>query len=217
MSLADLTETNFSATNLSLANLTQANLTQADLTQADLTNTNLSQADLTLTKAWTTNFNQSILTGACLENLKLNGQTSFAKVVCQYLYLASAQQQRLPENHQKNLSSSEFETMLQDLMDSVEVTFNEDINWVIMLDAFKSLQQKFPAHKMQLKYVEAKSDYRFVVKMRVKPSTERVAITESFRHEYNLLARAKQNFATPKNINIKQKRRQELFSAYEQN
>jgi hypothetical protein len=123
----------------------------------------------------------------------------------------------LPENHQDNLRSSEFETMLQNLMDSVEITFNEDINWEIMLDAFKSLQQKFPAHEMQLKYVEAKSNYRFVVKIKVKPSTERVAITESFRHEYNLLALGKENFATPKNINIKRKIRQELFSAYEQN
>ncbi|PSB10386.1 hypothetical protein C7B62_09660 [Pleurocapsa sp. CCALA 161] len=172
---------------------------------------------LSVNQAWNTNFNQSILTGACLENTKIDDRTSFAQVICQYLYKNHDQQQRLPENQQDSLSSSDFETMLQDLMDAIEVTFNEDINWKIMLDAFESLQQKYQSHKIHLKSVEANANYRFVVRIIVKPSTKTAAIAQSFRQEYNLLALAKQNFATPQDIQTEQKIKQELSKSYKQN
>ncbi|NJL52433.1 MAG: hypothetical protein HC930_09815, partial [Hydrococcus sp. SU_1_0] len=123
-------------------------------------------------------------------------------------------------NQQESLSSLEFKTILHNLMDSVDVTFNEDLNWSIMLKAFESLQRKYQFHKIQLKSVEANSNFRFIVKIRVQPSTENALISQSFRQEYDLLALGKQKFNPAKHVipvSVKQNSQQELLNSYEQN
>ena len=202
--------------NLTRANLTEANLTKADLNQANFTEANLTRASLLAARAWTTNFDRSTLTGACLENLKINAQTSFIKVICQYIYFENDWQKRLPQDLQKNLSSQEFKTIVQNLLDSVEVIFREDIDWSILLQAVETLKQQYPDHKILLRSVETNSNYRFTVKIKIYPHANREAIVQSLRDRYQLLALAK-NKPTPVQNAEPEKKYKEQLSSYEQN
>ncbi|HEY9749808.1 MAG TPA: pentapeptide repeat-containing protein, partial [Allocoleopsis sp.] len=98
---ANLTGANLAGADLqgayaSGANFSQANLSQANLGGADLSQANLTQADLTQAIATSTNFNLAELTGACLEDWRINQQTQLEDITCKYVYFASNLQQRQP-------------------------------------------------------------------------------------------------------------------------
>ena len=92
-----MTAANLNKAQLIETDLMQTNLARANLTEANANGANLTQANLVETQAWMTNFDCSILTGACLENIQLNHQTSFNDVICEYVYLKYHQKGRQPQ------------------------------------------------------------------------------------------------------------------------
>lgn len=112
----DLTGADLKGANLVRANYRSAELKGANLSLANLSQANLTQANLVQAQAQASNFAQSILTGACLENLRINRQSSFEQVTCQYLYLKYYQRRRVPQSNQRNLTSEEFNSTIEDLL-----------------------------------------------------------------------------------------------------
>ncbi|TAE60305.1 MAG: pentapeptide repeat-containing protein [Nostocales cyanobacterium] len=96
LTLANIRESELSGVdlcgaNLIYANLTGANLREADLKEADLREANFSGVDLTnanLSKSqvMATNFNNAILTGACIKDWQINSETNLDGVICEYVY-----------------------------------------------------------------------------------------------------------------------------------
>ncbi len=212
---ADLRVADFAASELSGTNFNQAILNGSNFIGANLTKANLTQANLIRSKALAANFNQSTLTGACLENLQINHHTSFKQVNCQYLYLEHHQKSRIPENTKMSLSSEEFRLTFKDLMEFIEVTFNEDFDWVILLRVFKKLQEKYKSRQIEIRSVEAKFNHRFLAQIKVNSGSDIEEIKQYFKHQYNLLSLAKNNqWNSFKEVKIIH---QEQLNSYEQN
>ncbi|MEH2027902.1 pentapeptide repeat-containing protein [Nostoc sp.] len=113
---ANLSESELSFTNLSEATLSYANLSQAifygaKLNQAIFYKANLNKANLSATQALRTNFAEAVFTGACLENWNINSGTIVDNIDCQYVYLRSNNQSRIPSN--RDFKSEEFTQLLQ--------------------------------------------------------------------------------------------------------
>lgn len=73
--------------------------------KADLTDANFSHATVQ-----NTDFSQSVLTGVCLFNWVVRSHLQFSQVYCEYIYLASAHQNRYPS--EGNLQPGELERLL---------------------------------------------------------------------------------------------------------
>ncbi len=63
---------------------------------ADLIGANLSGAKLIRTQALKTNFEEATLTGACIQDWNINGETNLNCTTCLYIYLQEYQQDRRP-------------------------------------------------------------------------------------------------------------------------
>lgn len=136
----------------------------------------MTQANLVQAQAQASNFAQSILTGACLENLRINRQSSFEQVTCQYLYLKYYQRRRVPQSNQRNLTSEEFNSTIDDLLGSINVVFNDRINWDVFRRGFRNLQRQYLAQAIRIKAIKVLCDRRFLIKIRVFLGSEVDAI-----------------------------------------
>ena len=93
---------------LSGSDLSEVELTEADLTKADVSSADLTNANLTKVNALLTNFEKSILTGACLENWQIDSSTNLDALVCDYFYGKQQKQQRYPQNEQQTFAPGEY-------------------------------------------------------------------------------------------------------------
>ena len=123
---ADLSETNLKMADLSEANLYLADLRGADLSRADLFTANFSRADLfaadlSKTQALNTNFNEAILTGACIEDWNINSATQLDSVICDYIYLKNGSKERYPK--QGNFALNGFTQHFQKSLEIADFIF----------------------------------------------------------------------------------------------
>ena len=105
---ACLINADLSGSDLSEVELTEANLTEADLSSADLTNANLTKVNAVLT-----NFEKSILTGACLEDWQIDSNTNLEELVCDYFYGKQQKQQRYPRDIKQNFVPGEYHKFIR--------------------------------------------------------------------------------------------------------
>lgn len=91
------------------ANLSRANLRGANLQKAKLINTNLSFA-----KALGTDFSGANLTGAILSNWKIDSQTKFDNLTCDYIYLDAERQERRPASG--DFAAGDFAQMMREFL-----------------------------------------------------------------------------------------------------
>ena len=94
--------------NLSGSDLSEVKLTEANLTRADISYANLENANLTNVNALVTNFKNSILTGACLENWQIDNNTNLEALVCDYFYGKQQKKLRYPQNEYQNFAPGEY-------------------------------------------------------------------------------------------------------------
>jgi uncharacterized protein YjbI with pentapeptide repeats len=109
---ADLSEADLRNANLSGADLRNADLRYANLRHANLSASQLIDAKLTGTQALAANFENAILTGACIEDWNTNNiTTNFNEVICEYVYLQEGQQKRIPLD--RDFTPGEFSKLFQ--------------------------------------------------------------------------------------------------------
>jgi uncharacterized protein YjbI with pentapeptide repeats/uncharacterized protein (DUF697 family) len=80
---------NLQSTNLTGADLSGANLREADLRHATLRGANLERANLTLANAVGADFENALMTGACLDRWAIDATTKLDRVDCRYIYKQS--------------------------------------------------------------------------------------------------------------------------------
>ena len=105
--------------NLSGSDLSEVDLTEADLSKADISSANLKNANLTKAKALLTNFQNSILTGACLEDWHIDSNTNLQALVCDYFYGKQGKQQRYPQNELQNFAPGECTQFIIDYFNQI--------------------------------------------------------------------------------------------------
>jgi hypothetical protein len=101
------------------------------------------------------------------------------------------QQRRRPRNTQQNLTSEEFCSIIQDMLGSINLFFEANLDWITFRSTFLQLKRKYRAHVIQIKGIEILSNQNFLIKITVFPGTEINAITSYFWQQYELLLQEK--------------------------
>lgn len=153
---ADLRNTNLKSVHLGNAKLIGAYLYKvelshayfykADLSYAHLRNTNLSHTNLIKTQALNTNFEKTTLTGACITDWNINGDTNLDSVICEYIYLGWEFQNdkltytdRRPHDPNHIFAPGEFSRLFQIVQDSLSLYFKDGVDWQAAAYSFQSI------------------------------------------------------------------------------
>lgn len=191
LSGADLSQTDLSFVDLSGARLSHANLSGADLSFADLSNALLNGANLTLVQALTTNFSQSTLTGAIIENWDIGPTTQFDGIVCDYLlwgvHPATGEPMvRLPANAENTLAAGEFAQYIlphTNAVDIVQLAFPDGIDWRAFLAAFQALCQQRRGDIITLQGLEQDHE-TLIISLEVPQQVDATAIATQAQQLY---------------------------------
>ena len=133
-----LVRADLQAADLSGAELSGAELIQANLIATKFIGANLTGAGLTAVQAIFTNFEKAILTGVCLEDWHTNSETNLDGVICEYVYLKNAQQERRPSSG--NFAPGEFTKLFQKARETVDLIFRNGIDWQAVLISLQQLR-----------------------------------------------------------------------------
>ena len=188
----DLREANLSQVNLSGTNLHEVRLCGADLNGADLSganlyevnlsNANLSNAKLIQVQALGTNFEKTVLTGACIQDWNINSATVLDGVICEYVYLKFDQQERRPR--EGIFKHSEFSALFQQAIDTVELIFRDGIDWQAFFQSFQDLRSRYADKDLSIQGIEKKRGGAFVVRLEVAEDADKKAIESSAKELY---------------------------------
>lgn len=181
LSGADLAGVDFSGVNLSGANLSGANLHKADLIAADLRGADLSYAVLAKAQALETNFTRAILTGACIEDWNINGNTKLDEVICNYIYLKADQKDRCP--NQGSFSPGDFFKLFQKTLNTINVILRNP-DWEAFAYSFSKVQVESEGEELRIQSVENKGNGIVVVKVEVSSETNKEKIHSSLMQSY---------------------------------
>lgn len=138
---------------LSRANLDGADLSDADLRESVLVGAVLTSADLS----------RADLTGACIRDWSLNSQTCLTGIECDYIYRDfenARPADRYPSD--RNFKPGEFESLYQKVINSVELIFQDQVDWTALSFAFEKFQIEDDGMGLELKGVEQRGDYWIV-------------------------------------------------------
>ncbi len=193
----DLEKINLSGLNLSKTDFEKSKLISTDLSKSNLSFANFSNANLTKAQLSGADLTGATLTGACIEDWKINSQTNLTNVVCDYIYLKQSFKERRP--HSGKFKPGEFTKRYQKILETVDLYFDDGIDWKIFLQSFNKLKDedklRIKSGKYQLPIVQAienKNDRSFLIKVGVSPDTNKEEWEKSFRNSYNLLLDAKE-------------------------
>ncbi|NEP59024.1 MAG: pentapeptide repeat-containing protein [Symploca sp. SIO2G7] len=178
----ELNGTNLLGVRLCGADLNGANLSDAYLRDADLSDANLSNAQLIQAQALGTNFENSIFTGACLQDWNINSTTKFDGVACEYVYLQVDQRERRPREGIFQLG--EFTALFQQVLDTVDLIFKDGIDWQAFFHSFQDLRNQYADDNLSIQAIEKKQGEAFVVRLEVVEGADKKAIESSAQEFY---------------------------------
>ncbi|MEQ8540893.1 MAG: pentapeptide repeat-containing protein [Coleofasciculus sp. D1-CHI-01] len=174
--------------NLSGANLSDANLSKADLSGANLTGANLTGAKLIRTQALATNFEEVTLTGSCIEDWNINGETNLNCTTCPYIYLKEHQQDRRP--HVGEFAPGEFTQLFQKALETVDLIFRDGVNWKSFAYSLANTQVIHEDVPLSIQSIENKGDGTVLIKVGVTANTDKGKIYDDFWSKYELVQEA---------------------------
>lgn len=180
---ADVRYANLSKTNLSFSNFGDANLSKADIRHANLSKADLSKADLTAVQALAANLDQSILTGAVIEDWHIDRTTQLDGVKCDYIFCTRNHEThepmaRIPEDPNSIFAAGEFVQRFQILdgaLETIDLTFTEGINWKAFFASFQELRQQQPNDEISIQGL-ARQGEAFMIRLEVPQATDKAAI-----------------------------------------
>ena len=194
---ANLNKANLSRANLSRANLSRAALRGADLTGADLTGADLRGADLrgadlrgavltetdfSMTKCFKTNFNDTVMTGVCIENWSIDSTTKLLNIQCDYVYLKDKQQERRPRSG--NFEPNDFVVLFQRTLDTIDLIFQEGIDWKAFFLSFQELRRHYVDKELAIQAIEKQRNSAFVVHLESSPEVDKAVIERLAKELY---------------------------------
>ncbi|MEM9538167.1 MAG: pentapeptide repeat-containing protein [Cyanobacteria bacterium P01_E01_bin.42] len=206
LNLTDLRGVNLRVAYLQEANLSEANLYDASLDRAKFRKANLTKVNLTRVQALATDFNNANLTGACIEDWHINSETKFENVICEYIYLKSefkngktVYTDRRPHDSNRIFAPGDFTRLVQKATETLDLIFNDGIDWDIFATSFQSLKQERISVEGEncifaVRTIDNLDDGSLVIRIRVHPYLDeatKIAIEQDFWAKYNPLLEVK--------------------------
>ncbi|MEM9273152.1 MAG: pentapeptide repeat-containing protein [Cyanobacteria bacterium P01_F01_bin.143] len=199
---ANLIDANFQGSDLSQANLQQANLTDANLMGANLNfvnlqNANLSRAKLVQTQLSASDLKSATLTGACIEDWGISNSTKLEKINCDYIFLKLPTEhdrdpQRRPSDSKRNFQPGEFIKLTQKIANTVDLIFNDGIDWQVFIETFQGLRVESKTGELPVvQTIENKGDGAFVIRVKVPEDVDEGKYERKFWQQYQPLLQAK--------------------------
>ncbi len=174
---------NFRGANLAGADLSYIDLTEADISEATFVSANLEYANLTKTQALKTNFQQTRLTGACLEAWNIDSTTELSGAICEYVYLLNNQRERRPSSG--IFQTGEFTKLFQEVLDTVDLIFRNGVDWKAFTYSFNQLQIENEGAELSIRSIENKGDGVVVVRVDVPEDADKSKIYSEFTQVYD--------------------------------
>ncbi|RCJ26183.1 hypothetical protein A6770_26590 [Nostoc minutum NIES-26] len=182
LSEADLRESNFCEADLRESNLSRANLEESNLSRADFSQADLSGSNLARTQALSTQFQQAILTGACLEDWNINSDTEFSNVICDYIYLRRNRRERRPSSG--NFATGEFTLLFQKTLETIDLIFRDGINWDAFAYSFNRVEIANINLQLDVQSIEKKKNEIILVRVSVASDADKAKIYNDFIQGY---------------------------------
>jgi uncharacterized protein YjbI with pentapeptide repeats len=179
---------NLDGANLRNIDLRDTDLSGTDLSGKDLSNVNLSGANLNRVQALGTNFNAAILTGACIGDWNINSHTNLQDVVCEYIftrydYDAEQFTDRLPHDPNQIFAPGEFTKRYQIVLETVDLFFNDGIDWRAFLDSLQDLKTQY-GNDLNIQGIEKKAGGSFLVRLEVPSDADKGTIERAAKELY---------------------------------
>lgn len=174
---------NFKGANLAGADLSYIDLTEADISEATFAGASLEHANLTKAQAIKTNFQQTRLTGACLEAWNIDSTTELSGAICKYVYLLNNQRERRPSSGE--FQPGEFTKLFEEVLDTVDLIFRNGIDWKAFAYSFNQLQVENAGTELFIRSIENKGDGVVVVRVDVPGGADKEKIYSDFSQFYD--------------------------------
>ncbi|MGI0490882.1 pentapeptide repeat-containing protein [Alkalinema pantanalense CENA528] len=187
---SDLRDVEFGNAYLFSANLSRCSLRGTDLSYANLNKANLSRADLadsnlTELQALGTDFSNSTLTGACIQDWNINIDTNLNDVTCDYVYLRENQQERRPSDPNRNFAPGEFAALFQKVIETVDLIFADGIDWKAFFQSFQELQAQYADQELSIQAIEKKAAGAFVIRLETPAvDVDKAALESAAKEKY---------------------------------
>lgn len=174
------------------ANLSGADLRGASLNMADFKEANLSNVILLGTEARATDFSKAILTGACIEDWHTNTSTNLDGVVCDYIYQKFASYHNHLERrpHSRNFQPGEFTKLYQKALETVDIVFQDGIEWKAFLLSFLELKAETGSDEITIQSFENRNG-ALIVRINVPPDADKAEVEKSLEEKYQCFLKAK--------------------------
>ncbi len=177
-------EYNFVRTTLVGCNLARADLKGADLSGAILKGANLCSANLSEVRAIGTDFEGADFTGACIANWAISSETNFENVICKYVYLEDGKQQRRPHDLNQYFVPREFEALIRQVRDTIDLIFVDGVDWQVFFHSFQELRNRYQDDEITIQAIERKGN-DFIIRLEVNAVLdERETIESFFKEQY---------------------------------
>lgn len=198
---ANLNIVSLRGANLSACNLRDATLHGAHLEGADFSFANLHGANLRETSLIEAKLNNAVLTGACIQDWKINNNTSFSNIKCEYIYQRyevvingeSLFYDRFPRDPKATFKLREFESLVrQQSYLSISLVFRGDMDWEAFHESLKNLRDEYQAEEITVQSIERRGE-DFVIRLETSAAPSKMIEIEAsakrlYQEKMNLLA-----------------------------
>lgn len=152
--------------------LVKSNLQGADLTRSNLQYADLRFANLTNVKAGGTDFRHANLTGSCIQNWTINGETQFDNLICDFIYLTPDHD---PQNRRPLSGSFEpgdFEKLVGKFSNTIDFILRQGTDPIVFRQALNEVIQDRP--DINLKSIERLGSEDVLIQATASEGTDKV-------------------------------------------
>jgi uncharacterized protein YjbI with pentapeptide repeats len=185
---ADLSKTDLKNAHLSKAILRDANLSEADLSHANLAEAYLSEANLSHAILIDVQLDRTLLTGACIDNWRIDNPAQLDRAICDYIYLKPNQQECRPRLG--SFAPGELVNLCQRTLDILEVDFEMSLDWSACVAALRAIQELPGFAHVKLRSLEQSEEGLLTLGLQVPPFVERQEVRRTLLQLYRCKLKA---------------------------